>query len=150
MRRLLMAAALLLTVASVAAAQLGGGSISGTVSDHQGAVLPGVTVTLAGSDRSASVVTDEAGRFRFLNLAPGAYTVTVAFQGFTTVKREGIEVRVGANADLPIRMGLAAVEETVTVTGESPIIDVKSTSTATNFTSRRPAMRLRRAPEEWA
>ncbi len=135
MRRLLMAAALLLTVASVAAAQLGGGSISGTVSDDQGALLPGVTVTLAGSDRSASVVTDEAGRFRFLNLAPGAYTVTVALQGFTTVKREGIEVRVGANADLPIRMGLAAVEETVTVSGESPIIDVKSTSTATNFTT---------------
>lgn len=135
MRRLLMAAALLLLVASVAAAQIGGGSISGTVTDDQGAVLPGVTVTVTGSDRTATAATDSAGKFRFLNLAPGSYAVTTALQGFTTMKREGIEVRVGANADLPIRMGLATVEETVTVTGESPIIDTKSTSTSTNFTS---------------
>jgi hypothetical protein len=135
MRRLLIAVALVLSVVSVAAAQLGAGSLSGTVSDDQSAVLPGVTVTLTGSDRSASAVTDEAGKFRFLNLAPGTYTLTLAVQGFTTVKRDGIAVRVGANTDLPIRMTLGAVAETVTVTGASPIIDVKSTSTATNFTT---------------
>lgn len=61
-----MAAALLLMAASVAAAQIGGGSISGTVTDDQGAVLPGVTVTLAGTDRTATTPTDEAGKFRFL------------------------------------------------------------------------------------
>src|SRR5262245_44339461 len=102
MKKCLIAAVLVLLAASSAMAQLGGGSISGTVTDDQGAVLPGVTVTLASSDRSATAVTDDTGKFRFLNLAPGAYKVTTSLQGFQTIVREGIEVRVGANADLPI------------------------------------------------
>jgi hypothetical protein len=135
MKRLLMAFALMLATASASFAQLGGGTLSGTVSDEQGGVLPGVTVTITGLDRTNSTVTDEAGRFRFLNLAPGPYKVTATLAGFSTVVQENVEVRVGATADLTVRMRVAALEETITVSGDAPIIDTKATGTATNFTS---------------
>lgn len=137
MRRILLAAMLALAATTSALAQqLGAGSVSGTVTDEQGAVLPGVTVTLTGSDRTQTTTTDAAGKFRFLNLAPGTYRFTLTLSGFATAIREQIEVRVGANVEVPpIAMKVAAVEETVTVTGESPIVDSKATGTATNFTS---------------
>ncbi len=133
MRRMFLASALVLVTASAAFAQATG-SISGTVQDEQGGVLPGVTMTLQGTDRTTSTLTDDAGRFRFLNLPPGLYRISTALQGFTTVVREGIEVRVGLNAELPINLRVATVEETITVTGESPIIDNRQMGTATNFT----------------
>ena len=135
MRRLLIATALVLATASATFAQLATGNITGTVQDEQGGVLPGVTVTLQGTDRTTSAVTDEAGKFRFLNLPPGMYKLTTALQGFTTVVRENIEVRVGQNVDLPINLRVATVEETITVTGESPLVDSKQMGTATNFTA---------------
>jgi hypothetical protein len=135
MKRVFMTIALVLVTATAAFAQIAGGSITGTVQDEQGGVLPGVTVTIAGSDRTTSAVSDEAGQFRFLNLAPGAYKVSVSLTGFSTVVREDVEVRVGANVDLPFRLKVATVEETITVTGESPIVDTRATGTATNFTS---------------
>jgi hypothetical protein len=135
MKRLFMAFALMLVTASVSSAQLGGGTLSGTVTDEQGGVLPGVTVTIVGLDRTNSTVTDDAGRFRFLNLAPGPYKVTSSLSGFSTLVQEDVEVRVGATADLTMKMRVAALEETITVSGESPVIDTKATGTATNFTS---------------
>jgi len=135
MKRLFMAIALMLWTASTAFAQLGGGTLSGTVTDEQGGVLPGVTVTITGLDRTNTTVTDEAGKFRFLNLAPGPYKVSAALQGFATVVQEAVVVRVGATTDLALQMRVAALEETITVSGESPIIDTKATGTATNFTS---------------
>jgi Carboxypeptidase regulatory-like domain/TonB-dependent Receptor Plug Domain len=134
MRRFLMAAAMLL-VASAAFAQLGGGTLSGTVTDEQGGVLPGVTVTMAGTDRTTTATSDEAGKFRFLNLAPGPYKLTLAMQGFTTTVRDNLVVAVGATIDLPVQMKVATVAETVTVSGASPVVDTKATGTATNFTS---------------
>jgi hypothetical protein len=134
MRRFLMAAAMLL-VASVAFAQLGGGTLSGTVTDEQGGILPGVTVTIAGTDRTTTATSDDAGKFRFLNLAPGPYKVSLALQGFTTTVREHVVVAVGATIDLPMQMKVATVAETVTVSGASPIVDTKATGTATNFSS---------------
>ena len=136
MKRFFLATALMLMTASAAFAQLGGGTLSGTVTDEQGGILPGVTVTVTGSDRTVSAVSDEAGRFRFLNLAPGEYKVALTLQGFTTAVRENIVVRVGSTTDLPaVQMKVATVEETVTVSGASPIVDTKATGTATNFTS---------------
>jgi Carboxypeptidase regulatory-like domain len=129
-----MAAVLVLTAAR-GLAQISAGNLTGTVTDAQGAVLPGVSITLAGTDRTASAVSDEAGRFRFLSLPPGFYSVTAALQGFTTVVRERIEVRVGQNVDIPVELRIAAVTETVTVTGESPIVDARQMGTATNFTA---------------
>jgi hypothetical protein len=126
---------LLLAFAAPAFAQLQGGNLTGAVLDEQGAVLPGVTVTVRGVDATQTATTDENGQFRFLNLAPGPYTITAALQGFATVVRENIIVAVGKNVDLSIALKLAAVEETVTVTGDSPVVDAKATGTATNFTS---------------
>jgi len=135
MKRLLTAVLFALIAVVPAAAQISGGSVSGTVTDEQKAVLPGVTITLQGTDRTQTAVTDEAGRFRFLNQPPGAYIVTVELAGFARVVREGIVVAVGRDADLPVQLRLAAVAETITVTGESPLVDTKVTGTATNFTT---------------
>jgi hypothetical protein len=137
MRRFLtaLAALLVLSTASTAFAQLGGGTLSGTVTDEQGGLLPGVTVTITGTDRTTTATSDEAGRFRFLNLAPGPYKVVVGLQGFTTSVRENVVVAVGVTIDLPVQLKVATVAETVTVSGASPVVDTKATGTATNFTS---------------
>jgi hypothetical protein len=135
MKRLFFGFALLCVSAVSAVAQIQGGSINGTIKDEQGGVLPGVVVTVQGVDATQTFTTEAAGEFRFLNLAPGAYTVTSALQGFTTVVRENVIVAVGRNVELPMTMKVASVAETITVTGESPIVDSRAMGTATNFTS---------------
>src|SRR6476659_1372924 len=160
MRRFLMAIAALvvaatLSTATSAFAQLGGGTLSGTVTDEQGGVLPGVTVTISGSDRTTDAVSDGAGKFRFLNLEPGQYKVSLALLGFATTIRENIVVAVGVTTDLPTQLKVAAVAETVTVSGAPPVIDTKATGTTTNFrfdelqkipTSRDPFALMRSVP----
>src|SRR5262245_23293722 len=135
MRKLLTAALFALTAVLPAYAQISGGSITGTVTDEQKAVLPGVTVTIQGSDRTLNAVTDETGKFRFLNQPPGSYTVTFELAGFAQIKHEGVVVAVGRDADISVQLKLATVAETITVTGESPLVDTKVTGTATNFTT---------------
>jgi hypothetical protein len=135
MRKLLTAALFALIAVLPAYAQVAGGSISGTVTDEQKAVLPGVTVTIQGLDRTQSAVTDETGKFRFLNQPPGPYTVTFELAGFASVKHEGVIVAVGRDAALSVGLKLATVAETITVTGESPLVDTKVTGTSTNFTT---------------
>src|ERR1700738_1888304 len=100
MKRLsVFAAALMLAYAVPAFAQLQGGSITGTVKDEQGGVLPGVVITAQGVDATQTFTTDASGEFRFLNLAPGPYTVTAALQGFTTFIRQNVIVAVGKNVE---------------------------------------------------
>lgn len=135
MRKLLTAAFFALIAVLPASAQISGGSITGTVTDEQKAVLPGVTVTIQGSDRTLTAVTDETGKFRFLNQPPGSYTVSFELTGFAGVKHEGVVVAVGRDADISVSLKLATVAESITVTGESPIVDTKVTGTATNFTT---------------
>ncbi len=138
MKRVIFALALAaacIATAMPAFAQIQGGTISGVVRDEQGGVLPGVTVTAQGVDATQTFTTEANGEYRFLNLAPGPYTVTAALQGFTTVVRENIIVAVGRTVELPLTLKIAAVSETITVSGESPVIDTKATGTATNFTS---------------
>jgi carboxypeptidase family protein/TonB-dependent receptor-like protein len=118
-----------------ALAQVQGGTVSGTVLDEQGAVLPGVAVTLQGVDAKRESVTEADGRFRFLDLAPGPYTLTVALQGFSTIVNEAIVVSVGKTVDLPLTMRVASVAETINVSGDAPIVDTKATGTAVNFTA---------------
>src|SRR5689334_23179395 len=121
MKRVIFVLALLTAIATAraASAQIQGGSISGTVKDEQGGVLPGVTVTAQGVDATQTFVTEATGEYRFLNLAPGPYTITAALQGFTTVVRENVIIAVGRNVELPLVLKIASVSETITVSGES-------------------------------
>ena len=88
----ILALALSVATSGLALAQVHSGSISGSVTDAQGGVLPGVTVTMTSADRTATFVTEDDGRFRFLALPPGMYPVTATLQGFSTVVHERIEV----------------------------------------------------------
>jgi hypothetical protein len=135
MRRLSLVLALVLAFALPAFAQVSGGNIAGTVKDQQGGVLPGVLVTVQGVDATQTFTTDSSGEFRFLDLAPGLYKLTVELTGFKTLVRPDLVVAVGKNVELSMTLNVAAVAETVTVLGEAPIVDPKATGTATNFTS---------------
>jgi hypothetical protein len=122
----LMSASLVLLPA-VAYAQA---SITGVVKDTSGAVLPGVTVEAASPvqiERVRSGVTDGTGQYRIENLRPGIYSVTFTLPGFATVKREGLELTGTATTSVNAELRVGAVEETITVTGETPIVDVQNT-----------------------
>ena len=104
-------------------------TIAGTVQDTSGAVLPGVTVEAASPELIEKVrtgVTDASGQYRIENLRPGIYSVTFTLPGFSTFKRDGLELSgtfvVSVNAELKV----GSIEETITVTGETPIVDVQS------------------------
>lgn len=111
------------------------GSMNGRVTDATGAVLPGVSVTVASPSMQGARtdVTDAQGSYRFPAVPPGDYKITYELVGFGTVVREGVRVGLGFTATLNIEMRVASLQETVTVTGESPVVDVSSTTTATNF-----------------
>jgi hypothetical protein len=132
--KILVALVVLIAVAAPASAQIQAGSIAGTVTDQQGALLAGATVTLTSADRTLTFTTGSDGRYRFLNQPPGTYTITAVLPGFTTLVRENVVVAVGQSVELPIELRIAAVAETITVTGESPVIDARATGTGTNFT----------------
>ncbi|MDE3260433.1 MAG: carboxypeptidase regulatory-like domain-containing protein [Acidobacteriota bacterium] len=125
--RSLTVAALLLIPASLAA-QITAGRLDGAAQDEQGLVLPGVTVTLESDALLGSrvAVTDVDGSFRFQGLPAGSYTMTFELGGFATVVREDITVITGQTFTVNQTLSVAAVAETVTVTGESPVVDVKS------------------------
>src|SRR5690349_17237514 len=116
----------LLTLPSVA--QVTTGTINGRVTDASGAVIPGVTVTLTSpviqGERTA--LSDEAGNYRFLLLPPGTYRVSYELPGFQKLVRDGIIVEVTKTATLNVALGVASVADTVTVTGESPVVDVQN------------------------
>ena len=104
-------------------------SIAGVVTDNSGAILPGVTVEAASPaliEKVRTVVTDNAGQYRIEQLRGGVYTLTFSLPGFSTVKREGVELSGSFAATVNAELRVGAVEETVTVTGESPIVDIQS------------------------
>jgi len=127
-----------LLVPEMSAAQGGGasstGTIQGRVADSSGAVLPGVTVTATSRSMigTQSQVTNENGSYRFPAVPPGVYEVTFELAGFSTVKRNEVQISLGftanVNADLKV-----ALQETVTVTGASPVIDTSATRVQQNF-----------------
>ncbi|MBA2258710.1 MAG: TonB-dependent receptor [Acidobacteria bacterium] len=132
-----------------ASAQNQSGTAAGIVQDEQGGALPGATVTLSSPGHTATFTTGQDGRYRFLNVPPGTYTLTTHLTGFTRLVREGIIVGVGATVDIPVSLRLATMQETVTVSGESPIVDSKATGTATNFTQDELA-RIPNSRDPWA
>src|SRR5687768_8440554 len=133
MRRVVLAVALACAAAiglSRDAAAQEGASIIGLVQDTSGAVMPGVTVEAASDaliERVRVAVTDGAGRFAIISLRPGTYTVTFTLPGFRTVRREGIVLQGNFAATVNADHEVDALEETITVSGASPVVDLQST-----------------------
>jgi hypothetical protein len=121
---------LLLLTPALAFAQAGGASFAGTVKDASGAVLPGVTVEVASpvlTEKTRSAVTDGSGQYRIIDLPPGTYTLTATLPGFNTVQQTGLIVSGNNTLTIPIELKVGALQETITVTGETPVVDVQNT-----------------------
>ena len=141
----------LVLLPATAWAQAETGSIAGVVRDASGAVMPGVTVEAASPaliEKVRSVVSDDQGLYRIVDLRPGHYTVTFSLTGFNTFRREGIELTTGFNATVNAEMVVGSLEETVTVSGLAPVVDIQNVQQQQTLsrdvldaipTSRRPA-----------
>jgi hypothetical protein len=118
-------------------AALAQGAIAGQVTDSSGAIIPGVTAEASSPaliEGVRAAVTDGQGRYQITALRPGTYKVTFTLTGFRTVVREGIELAAGFTATVNIQMAIGAVQETITVAGAAPIVDVSSVTTQTVMT----------------
>src|SRR6185436_13267282 len=128
-----------LVLPGTSAAQGGGasstGTIQGRVADSSGAVLPGVTVTATSPSMigAQTQVTNENGQYRFPAVPPGVYDLDFELAGFNTVKRSGVQISLGFTATVNADLALATVQETVTVSGQSPVIDTSATRVQQNF-----------------
>ena len=135
----LLAVLAVLSLSTSAFAQGGGasstGTIQGRVSDAQGAVLPGVTVTATSPSAlgAQTTVTSETGNYRFPAVPPGQYELTYELAGFNSLKRSGIAITLGFTANVNVELALATLQETVTVSGASPVIDTSATRIQQNF-----------------
>jgi hypothetical protein len=138
-RSLMAVLALSLFIPCTVAAQGGGasstGTIQGRVADASGAILPGVTVTATSASMigAQTQITNENGTYRFPAVPPGEYSLTFELAGFNTVKRDGIQISLGFTANVNADLALATLQETVTVSGASPVIDTSATRVQQNF-----------------
>jgi outer membrane receptor protein involved in Fe transport len=136
MRRLIAGLCVVLVGLSAPAyAQRTTGTIIGAVTDESGAVLPGVTVTLTGAGVAGSPtsITSETGTYRFVSLPPGEYNLSFVLQGFATVNRERVVLPLAETVEIPIQLKVSTLQETVTVTGDSPVVNTASAEVSTNF-----------------
>src|SRR5687767_7584781 len=123
-RRSVLLLAVLLLLPSAAFAQA---ALTGTVRDTSGAVLPGVTVEVSSPaliEKVRTAVTDGDGLWRIVDLRPGTYSISASLTGFTTVKRDGIELAGSATLTIPMEMRVGNLQETITVSGATPVVDV--------------------------
>jgi len=112
------------------------GTLSGIVKDKEGTGLPGVSVTIKSPALmlpQMRMLTNESGYFRFPALPPGLYDVTYELAGFTTLVREGIRVIVGETTAVNVELDLSSIQETVTVTGQSPTVDIHKTTITASY-----------------
>ena len=115
------------------AAQVNTGNVYGHVTDEQGMAVPGGTATLKGPSAPMTTSVDAQGLFRFVKVPPGKYSVTVVMPGFTTVTRENVQVSVNQNTNVDIPLKLSNIQETVTVTSATPLLDTRKVETGQNF-----------------
>ena len=113
----------------------GTGAINGRVTDVSDAVMPGVTVTLTSPSQMGvrTEVSDADGTYRFSAVTPGEYTIVFELAGFSTVRNEGIRVSLGFTATVNVQLTVASLQESVTVTGQSPVVDTSATSVGNTF-----------------
>ena len=119
-----------LVLASSALAQVARGTLYGRIADEQGGALPGVVVTLSGALGTRSTTADASGAYRMLNVDQGSHTLTVSLAGFASATRQ-VVVRTGDNVNIDFSLKIAAVQETVEVSAETPAVDPKKVGTAT-------------------
>src|SRR5438132_12259049 len=122
--------AFVLFVPAMVSAQ-GTSAVAGVVRDSSGAVLPGVTIEAASPaliEKVRTVVSDEKGEYKIIDLPGGTYTVSFSLTGFNTIKREGLELTANFTVNVVVEMQVGQLEETITVAGESPIVDVQTTA----------------------
>src|SRR5262245_17819017 len=134
--RIIVCLGLVLVAASSAFAQVPA-AIAGTVKDASGAVIPGVTVEAASPaliEKVRAATTDSQGQYRISDLVPGTYTVTFTLTGFSTVKFDGIALSSGFTATLHAELKVGSLEETITVSGQSPLVDVQTTTASKTLT----------------
>jgi hypothetical protein len=130
---LLAAISLVVMTVVVAQTQVLTGVVFGAVKDSSGAVLPGVTVTLTSPSAPGgpqSGVTDAKGEYRVTNLQPGTYSLNLQLQGFSTYQEQGLRVASNATTERNVALSVASVEETITVSGQSPVVDTRQTAVA--------------------
>jgi hypothetical protein len=134
----LRSALLFLAVTLVPASVYAQASIAGSVRDASGAALPGVTVDVTSPaliEKTRTAVADDRGVFRIVNLPPGRYTVTFSLEGFRQLQRDGVELTGAFTAQIDAEMQVGGVSETLTVTGETPIVDVQSVRRQTTISN---------------
>ena len=110
-------------------AQASSGAIGGVVRDASGGVLPGVTVEASSPaliERVRTAVTDSQGLYQIVDLRPGVYTVSFTLPGFSTLRREGVDLGAGFTATVNAELRVGGLEETITVTGEAPVVDTRN------------------------
>jgi Carboxypeptidase regulatory-like domain len=147
--RIVAVAAVLLVLGGGAAfAQLQTGNLYGTVMDEQGSALPGVTVTLVGQAAPQVQVTNAQGEFRFLGLSPASYQLKAELEGFSTVEYPNIAINIGRNTSIEVTLG-SAVEDVITVTAESPLLDERRVSTGATV-SQTELEKIPTARDPWA
>jgi hypothetical protein len=125
--------ALLLSLAAPAAAQTLTGSVTGTIADAQGGVLPGVTVSLAGRTGTRTAVTDEAGVYRFQAVDPGSYVLSAELAGFQPTRRENVVISVGTPLTIDLSLGVGGLQETVSVVADTQTVAVTSSEATSNL-----------------
>ena len=133
-----------------ASAQTNTGNIYGEVTDEQGMAVPGGTATLTGPSAPVTTTVESGGIYRFLKVPPGSnYTVTISMPGFTTVKRENVSVSVGKNTQVDIQLKLSSIQESVTVTSATPLLDTRKVQTGQNF-SREELQEIPTSRDVWS